>query len=344
MNPHDALERNLAATLDTAAQQVPEEATARLMSGLADSVVVHQHRPRPRRVRVLLLVAAVALIAVVPTAVVTIREQGRAPSAGVASPPAGPGPDAVRLSGQTWDGRDISTSDFLGEPLLVVAWGGWCIPCRTQAAEVGAAGSRAGVTVLGIDVRDTNRDAAGKSEDELGLDFPSIWDASGDVAASVPGAATAYPFTLLVDGRGRVIGRWTGVTDGAELEDTLALAKSIDGAPPLLDGDVLAAAGTLAREQTERLKGVDVTATATVGRGVVRESNIGEPCTSGHVIHIQLAGRFDTVVHGGLPDQPYLPTSGVGITADLVTGEACLLGVSTGQQTPAPGAVVIYTS
>jgi len=84
-------------------------------------------------------------------------------------------------------------------------------------------------------------------------------------------------------------------------------------------------------------------ATATVGEGTVADSNTGHPCTSGTLLHIKLIGDFHTIDHGGIPGQPYEPTSAVLITADPESEQACLIGVSTGEQKPKAGSVALFT-
>lgn len=99
----------------------------------------------------------------------------------------------------------------------------------------------------------------------------------------------------------------------------------------------------VARQEVDKL-GLPITsATATVGEGTVTDSNIGQPCTSGTLLHIKLIGDFHTIPHGGVPGQPYEPTTAVLITADPESGQACLIGVATGEQRPEDGSVLLFT-
>src|SRR5262249_33139051 len=59
--------------------------------------------------------------------------------------------------------KTVSLEDFADQVVVVNVWGQWCAPCRTevgQLQEVYDATRADGVAVLGIDVRDYNRDAA----------------------------------------------------------------------------------------------------------------------------------------------------------------------------------------
>jgi hypothetical protein len=80
-----------------------------------------------------------------------------------------------------------------------------------------------------------------------------------------------------------------------------------------------------------------------VDDGTVPDSNTGHPCTSETLLHIKLIGDFHTIAHGGSPGQPYKSTSAVLITADPESEQACLIGVSTGEQAPETGSVVLFT-
>lgn len=110
---------------------------------------------------------------------------------------------------------------------------------------------------------------------------------------------------------------------------------------PLTDHQFTVAV-SIARAEAERLGQPAVSATATVGKGTVYESNTGHICTSGLLLHIKLIGDFHAIPHGSMPGQPYEPTSAVLITADPQSERACLIGVSTGEQRPADGSVLLF--
>ena len=59
--------------------------------------------------------------------------------------------------------RTVSVEDFAGKVVVLNVWGQWCGPCRAEASalqHVYDATRANGVALLGIDVRDNNRDAA----------------------------------------------------------------------------------------------------------------------------------------------------------------------------------------
>lgn len=108
-------------------------------------------------------------------------------------------------------------------------------------------------------------------------------------------------------------------------------------------------ASKVAREQGERSARSISGATATVGTGVVTDSNTGHPCTSGTLLHIKVIGEFN-ITHGGLGGTPGRASQSpiddavhaVLITADGNSGEVCLISVQTGDVQPDPGAVLLF--
>ena len=41
--------------------------------------------------------------------------------------------DPVELTGEGLDGETLDLADLRGKPVVVVVWGSWCAPCRTEA-------------------------------------------------------------------------------------------------------------------------------------------------------------------------------------------------------------------
>jgi hypothetical protein len=106
-----------------------------------------------------------------------------------------------------------------------------------------------------------------------------------------------------------------GVVLASRMVHSGAPPGQTDDHGPLTDHEFVVAVA-VARQEVDKL-GLPITsATATVGEGTVADSNTGHPCTSGTLLHIKLTGDFPTIVHGGIPGQPYEPTSAVLITAD----------------------------
>ena len=93
-------------------------------------------------------------------------------------------------------------------------------------------------------------------------------------------------------------------------------------------------------------QGASVTSASVVARpGTVKDSNTGQPCTSGRELQIKLIGDFPHAVTTGHPVTPGSPppdftVRAMIITADAESGRACLIGVETaenGEPKPLPG-------
>jgi len=103
----------------------------------------------------------------------------------------------------------------------------------------------------------------------------------------------------------------------------------------------------VARHEVENQDAEVTSATAVLKRNAGRNapSNTGFECTSDQVLRIRLIGDFPhTVTSGGPPGGD--PNGGtvteLDIKADAVTGDACLIGVSTAKDPqPARGATVL---
>ena len=105
--------------------------------------------------------------------------------------------------------RTASVDEFAGKVVVINVWGQWCGPCRaevTQLQQVYNATRGDGVTLLGIDVRDNNRQAAQDFVKDRNVTFPSIYDPAMRTMIAFGGKypTTVIPSTLVLDRQHRV--------------------------------------------------------------------------------------------------------------------------------------------
>ncbi len=145
----------------------------------------------------------------------------------------------MRKSSQEWtsvteSGGVISSTDLVGQVVVLNFWYAGCAPCRAEAKDVQAIKTEfadQGVQVLGVNVRDTAPTILAFDRN-FKLDFPSVVDAaSGDVMLAYTGIVTpqAVPTTLVLDAKGRVSARILGRFEPSILRTLIKAAlKEVD--------------------------------------------------------------------------------------------------------------------
>ena len=129
---------------------------------------------------------------------------------------------AVTWSGTTDAGEKVSSADYAGKVVVLNFWYASCPPCRLEAKDLQKLNitySAQGVVFLGVNVSDTGPTAL-SFEQSHGITYPSILDADqGAVKLAFTGkvAPNAVPTTLIIDAKGRVAARFSGLITSPSL-------------------------------------------------------------------------------------------------------------------------------
>jgi thiol-disulfide isomerase/thioredoxin len=146
---------------------------------------------------------------------------------------AGHRPLAPEFSGTTLTGSKLSFADYRGRVVVLNFWGSWCVVCREEASTLAAVAAKyqpAGVSFLGVDVRDSTASALAFAR-SFHVGYPSVSDPSSvitlDFTAKVPIAGT--PTTLVVDRTGHIAGAVFGTVTYPDLTAILAKVTAKGG-------------------------------------------------------------------------------------------------------------------
>ena len=101
-------------------------------------------------------------------------------------------------------GENLRLSEYRGDVVMINFWATWCGPCRQEMPlldELYQRYERVGFNLLGVNIDDDSRRAMQMIE-ELGVDFPVLFDAKKEVSRLYE--VEAMPVTVLVDREGNV--------------------------------------------------------------------------------------------------------------------------------------------
>ncbi|WPF66417.1 MULTISPECIES: TlpA disulfide reductase family protein [unclassified Corynebacterium] len=123
------------------------------------------------------------------------------------------------------EGTTVALSDFEDQVVVLNSWGQWCAPCRSEVddlEETQEAITPLGATVLGINVRDYNRQIAQDFVKDNGVTYPSLYDPPFRTAAALGGVpASVVPTTIVLDRQHRPAAVFLRAITAGELIDVV---------------------------------------------------------------------------------------------------------------------------
>ncbi|MFT4660211.1 MAG: cytochrome c biogenesis protein CcmG/thiol:disulfide interchange protein DsbE [Patiriisocius sp.] len=159
----------------------------------------------------------ILLLAVILTSSVSAQEMGKVPSVEV----------------KTMDGTniDISSIENDGKPIIINFWATWCSPCKKELNNIADVYDdwveETGVKIIAVSIDDSRSSSRVKPYiDASGWDFEILLDENSDLKRAMN--VTSPPFTFLVNGKGEIVYKHVGYSEGDEdelYEKVLELVK-----------------------------------------------------------------------------------------------------------------------
>jgi peroxiredoxin len=122
------------------------------------------------------------------------------------------------------NGTDVSLTDFRGKIVVLNFWATWCAPCRYEMPAFVRLQSKLGdkVQFVGISVDTVGWGPINEFTDEIGVNYPIVWDPESAVIERY-GDPSALPSTFLIDEQGVIRVIIAGMVSESDLDDILQM-------------------------------------------------------------------------------------------------------------------------
>jgi cytochrome c biogenesis protein CcmG/thiol:disulfide interchange protein DsbE len=164
------------------------------------------------------VISAAGVIFTAMVIAVSVTTGGSAAGNGAAGNRAAP---AFTLAALGAPGRQVSLSQYAGQPVIVNFWASWCGPCQQETPLLARWHARHGrVVLLGLDENDTTASGLGFARAK-GVTYPLALDP--DMSAASAYGVSALPQTFFLNARHQIVARVAGVVTPALLAADLSL-------------------------------------------------------------------------------------------------------------------------
>lgn len=122
----------------------------------------------------------------------------------------------------TIEGKEVSLSDFQGQPVWLTFGASWCAACKAESYDIQstyAAHQAEGAVVLAVFISEddaTVRDYAAR----VGLTFPAIADPNTDIASAY--RVLGVPAHFFIDSQGVVRSMSTGTLSAQQMDEAIS--------------------------------------------------------------------------------------------------------------------------
>lgn len=128
---------------------------------------------------------------------------------------------ALDVPYQTIDGAVANLADFAGTPIVVNFWASWCPACVAEMPDFERIHAELGdqVVFLGLNMQETDPDAAAALVDQTGVSYRLGQDPDGAIFNRFGGIA--MPTTVFIDADGAVVRTHGGVLFADDLAELI---------------------------------------------------------------------------------------------------------------------------